>query len=117
MFLHLCISLMDLLITGMLLALEMSVQTVGGVVHDEEGATDMTDFHLVLLTKDGVDIVVLLQVLQIRLHLFDLGCQGLGFVHAAFLAGLFDLGQCVLDLLFEHDNLFLFFVLARVEEL
>lgn len=117
MFLHLCISLMDLLITGMLLALEMSVQTVGGVVHDEKGATDMTDLHLVLLTKDGVDIVVLFQVLEICLHLFDLSGQGLGFVHATFLTGFFDLGKGVLDLLFEHDNLFLFFILTRVEEL
>jgi len=108
---------MNLLVTGMLLALQMSIQTVRGIVHDQEGATDMTDFHLVFLTEDGVHIIVLLEVVQVGLHLLHLFRQRLSFFHSTFLSGLLDLGQRVLDLLFQHDHLFLFFVLARVQEL
>lgn len=106
---------MNLLVACVLLALKMRVQSVGSVVHDQESATDMANLHLVLLTEDWVDIVILLELLQVCLHLFDLICQDLGFFDATFLAGLLHLGKCVLDLLFKHDHLFLLFVLARVQ--
>jgi hypothetical protein len=75
----------------------------------------VTDFHLVLLAEDWVNVVVLLELLQVCLHLFDLICQDLGFFDSTFLSSLLDLGECILDLLFKHDHFFFLFVLARVQ--
>jgi hypothetical protein len=106
---------MNFLVACVLLALKVRIQTVGSVVHNQEGATDMADFHFVLLAKDWIDVVILLELLQIRLHLFDFICENLSLFNPTLLAGFFHLGKCVLDLLLQHDHLFLLFVLARIQ--
>lgn len=66
---------MNFLVSSMLLALQMCVETVGCVVHDQECAADVANFHFVLLSEDWVDIVVLGGSYNQRVNTLDLSLK------------------------------------------